>query len=926
LGAQVADALHYAHRQGVIHRDIKPSNLLLDAQGNVWVTDFGLAKLLEGDDLSQSRDLVGTLRFMAPERFRGATSPLGDLYSLGATLYELLTLKPAFAEHDQARLIDQITHEPPAPLRQHDPRIPRDLETLVQKAMAKAPDDRFATAGELAEELRRFLESRPIRSRPTPAHERFWRWCRRNPGLATANIAAATLTTVLAITMSIAAWIFYHQRDQISRDRGDLQVADRQTRENLFDSLVAQAQARRFSRRVGQRFDSLAALEKAAEIGRELELSPDRFDPLRDEAIACMALPDMRKTGRVIDRPSRVVLVAFDPTMTRYALRFRDGMIQVKNVDDDREVARFQARGDREIFVFDFSPDGRYLATTHFPGFALTVWDIDRAAVVLEDPGPVSWAAAKFSPDSRRIALCHQDGALLIYDLATGRPSRRSSPPGANDLAFRGDGARIAITYGDPKDTSCRILEADTGRVVRSFPLPVVGGVSVAWSPDGTTLATPCGDMKIYLWEADSGKRRSVLEGSTNGGLIAAFHPSGTLLASNGWEGRLRLWDAVLFRPVLSLTAVLRSHIAFSHDGRIVISLEDKLTTYKVDPALEYRSLALATDPPNGLQRASIRRDGRLLAVGSDRGVLLWDLARGTELAFPPIGYAWHLKFETTGDLITNGSLGVRRWPVRLDADRGEFRIGPPAQLALPGRPGEIAEDRSGRVVALANFGEARVLTPERAFSIGPLDDSRSVAVSPDGQWLATGSFFRGAQVWRVRDSARVADLSADDGSGVMFSPDGKWLMTTNPPCRLWAVGKWLEARRPIGGTGFGFSPDSRMVVVQDASRAIRLVVTESGRTLARLDSPDSCGVAWATFSPDGSRLVVTTNEGPAVHIWELRAIRRKLVEMGLDWDAPAFPDDDPASPSVPPLPPLKVDLGPPAGAKSNTSSDLPKP
>ena len=131
----------------MIHRDIKPSNLLLDAQGNVWVTDFGLAKLVEGDDLSQSHDLVGTLRFMAPERFRGVTDPLGDVYSLGATLYELLTLKPAFAERDQARLIDQITHEPPAPLRQHDRRIPRDLETIVLKALAKDPKDRFAIGG-----------------------------------------------------------------------------------------------------------------------------------------------------------------------------------------------------------------------------------------------------------------------------------------------------------------------------------------------------------------------------------------------------------------------------------------------------------------------------------------------------------------------------------------------------------------------------------------------------------------------------------------------------------------------------------------------------------------------------------------------------------------------------------------------------------
>ena len=124
LGAQVADALDYAHRQGVVHRDIKPSNLLLDAQGNVWVTDFGLAKLVEGDDLSQSHDLVGTLRFMAPERFRGVTDRRGDIYALGATLYEMLALRPAFDERDQVQLIDQIAHQPPAPVAAARPPHP----------------------------------------------------------------------------------------------------------------------------------------------------------------------------------------------------------------------------------------------------------------------------------------------------------------------------------------------------------------------------------------------------------------------------------------------------------------------------------------------------------------------------------------------------------------------------------------------------------------------------------------------------------------------------------------------------------------------------------------------------------------------------------------------------------------------------------
>ena len=137
----------------------------------------------------------------------------------------------------------------------------------------------------------------------------------------------------------------------------------------------------------------------------------------------------------------------------------------------------------------------------------------------------------------------------------------------------------------------------------------------------------------------------------------------------------------------------------------------------------------------------SIRHDGRVLAVGSDRGAVLWDLARGTELAFLPIGNAWSLMFEPSGDLITNGV--DRRAAVAGSPrpDRGEFRIGPPRRLRLPASLGGIARDRSGRIVAKANHNYAYVATPERTIRVGPLDDCRGVAVSPDGQWLATGSF-----------------------------------------------------------------------------------------------------------------------------------------------------------------------------------------
>ena len=337
------------------------------------------------------------------------------------------------------------------------------------------------------------------------------------------------------------------------------------------------------------------------------------------------------------------------------------------------------------------------------------------------------------------------------------------------------------------------------------------------------------------------------------------------------------------------------------------------MTTYQIDPALEYQTLAHVSIGLINYYLPAVRHDNRLLAVSSNTGVVLWDLASGTELAVLPIGNVWHVIFEPAGELLTSGSIGVWRWPVELDSDRGEFRIGPPRQLSLSSPSEAIAENRLGQVIATARRTHAEVRVRGRLTQLGPLDDCRSVAVSPDGEWLATGSHQHGAQVWRIRDEKKVAELAIDSRTSVAFSPDGKWLMTEAPPCKLWAAGTWGLARE-LGGMGLCFSPDSRLVALIDASQVVRLVESESGRVIARLESPESPDDTSATFCPDGSRLVLVTNHKPAVHVWDLRAVRRRLVELGLDWDGPAYSDHDPTSLSVPPLRPIQVDLGPLTG------------
>jgi serine/threonine protein kinase len=216
IAVQVAEALDYAHDAGVVHRDIKPANLLLDAKGNVWVTDFGLAQVSADAGTTQTGDVFGTLRYMSPEQAAGRRVEVDhrtDVYSLGATLYELLTLTPAFPGNDRQTVLNQILREEPKPPRQIDRAIPVELETIVLKALAKSPADRYATAGEMAADLRRFLDDRPILARRPTLVDRGRKWLRRHPAV----VAAAVLVLLFGVVgLAVGAVL-------IDRERGRAQ-------------------------------------------------------------------------------------------------------------------------------------------------------------------------------------------------------------------------------------------------------------------------------------------------------------------------------------------------------------------------------------------------------------------------------------------------------------------------------------------------------------------------------------------------------------------------------------------------------------------------------------------------------------------------------------------------------------------------------
>ncbi len=230
VGLQVASALQYAHQQGVYHRDIKPSNLLLDTRGTVWVLDFGLAKASDQHDLTHTGDVVGTLRYMPPEAFEGRTDARSDIYSLGLTLYEMLALRPAFDELERRKLINQVTTREPTRLDRLDRTIPRDLVTIVHKAIDRDPRHRYQTAEELADDLSCFKSDKPIQARRTSTIEHVYRWSRRNRALST----AIALIALLLLTINIAGPILTIQLKQAY----DAEVLARQRAKNAYESEV----------------------------------------------------------------------------------------------------------------------------------------------------------------------------------------------------------------------------------------------------------------------------------------------------------------------------------------------------------------------------------------------------------------------------------------------------------------------------------------------------------------------------------------------------------------------------------------------------------------------------------------------------------------------------------------------------------------
>jgi WD40 repeat protein/tetratricopeptide (TPR) repeat protein len=836
---------------------------------------------------------------MAPERFEGHCDVRSEVYSLGLTLYEALTLRAAFAERDRLALINRVKHEEPPRPCQVDAKIPRDLETIVLKAMAKHPADRYATAAELAEDLRRFLADRPIRARRTPWHERVWRWCRRNPAVASLTALALLLLVTVAVVSTVAAVSLKGERDRATRARDDAEQAERDRRLQLVQALQDRAHAGRMSRRQGQRFASLDALAQAAQLARELKLPPERFTQLRNEAIACLALPDVRLARKWDIWPLGTNEVFFDDAYQRYARADRQGKISIRRVADDVELCHWSPF-DGVASWLSWSNDGRYLATAN--GGTLKVWHFPRRQAVAALPPVANRTSHSFSPDSRQLAVTTRDSMLTLYDLASGRQVKRMNLGGVfGELSFHPKQRWLAMASGN----RIRILDLETGQKLGEDLVHPARAYCLVWNPDGRSLAAACDNGKIYVWDLAARRPTAVLEGSRNAVVHLIFNRAGDLLASSGWDGMLRFWHPRTGKQVFSTPGDILAY-SFSPDDRQIAARIDgasgsEFGLWEVAAFREYRTLVHDPVPTGDDQKpsyysCSLHPNGRWLAMAMVDGVRIWDLPSGRQLAWLPIGQTGGVWFEPSGALLTNGASGWWRWPLHADGTTGSrLRIGPPDLLPVPSSFNRFSGSHDGRVLAVPFGDGAQVLHADRPYQpiqLVPHDNVFGVSVSPDGRWVATGSHHgTGIKVWEAATGRFVKDLLVEHHMcGPNFSPDGRWLATFTADdnrCRLWTVGSWEPGIHFPTVSGADFLADSRVLASPIVLGVLALIDPATGREYVRLEDPNQDDSRSFMLTADGSQLVTSSYLGLAIHVWDLRLIRQQLAELGLDWDGP---------------------------------------
>ncbi len=913
LARQAALALEHAHANDVLHRDVKPSNLLIDENGQLWITDFGLARIRGGLDLTQTDETLGTPRYMSPEQALGPRSPLDgrtDVYSLGATLYEFLTLKTPFPGDERHDLLRRITQEEPIPPRRVDPRVPVELETIVLKAMAKVPADRYATAADLADDLGRFLDDRPIRARRPSLLHRAGKWTRRHRRL---MVVAGATGLLLAVASAAAAFQYtvWLRRNGVALEteaaRANFNAVLANRNQRLANRHLHAAQLRLASAAIENR-----QLERAQDILHDQVKNPGEDDP-RDFAWNVLWDRATRQIAPLYGHERNVRALAMSPDGRTLASGDEVGMVRLWDLPTGSAVSVLQGHA-HSITRLVFSADGSLLASaadtdsqTHSEVF---LWEAATGRELARIDGLDNCIAAVpvFLKNESALRL-HVSWRELVngewresaireirtYDLSHG-PTRlvlRSSWRTRDDTRLTGAGQIVTFKSAPLADQDRWTLkDAQTGRIEWAFDSARLGArVLTAFTPDGRVIAAVFGNNTVSCRESSTGRElfrytsESPLRSlalSTDGRTLVALCESGVVeLRSLATGRRVALSNSEVPRQNASV------HLAFSPDGTRLATTEwavaggaSPVTVWDVDTGKRLGQYPGHRDRAADLLFAG---DGRSLAIAAGPTIRCWFLGGESE----PPALAGHkaeartVAFAPDGELLASGS---------GDDDESEtIKLWDPKSGRLirgwdggPGTTASLAFSPGGRILASAHLetqDNVRLWDAATGKIVATLKghtaSASTLAFHPDGKLLASAGSDKTICLWDVEAHSCLRMLTGHEGTiqQVVFAPDGTQLASASSDgtVRLWnfAEGRILRTLTgPEKFTSIEFSPDGRTLAGGDEDGSITLWDAATGAQLDLLRDEVRVLTSLA-FSPD-SRILASAGETGPIRLWDV--------------------------------------------------------
>ncbi len=883
LLTKLARAVHHAHQHGVLHGDLKPGNILLDEEGEPHVTDFGLARWLDrAGGRDEAGEVAGTPSYMAPEQVGGESSITiaSDIYSLGAIFYHILTGQPPCLADTLVATLRKAREGLPAPLRALNPEVDRDLEAICRKCLARAPEDRYASAASLADDLDRWHRAEDIRARRASPWERLCRWARRRP--AVAGLSALTLLLLLAgVTGTV--W-------QARRANRHQAIAERSL-EQLWQATPALAHAHRASPQAGWRSRTLDAIATAARVRPSTAL--------RNEAIAALAQADLVPSVPERPVPPGGHQAHFSPDLELVALPLLDPpRWRVARLADDATVAEFPVSnlaGEGPVF----SPSCRFLAFRSAgrgpSGAELLVWDLVRKEVRLRIPAAQAGGFA-WSPDETTLAFIAPARGLQLASLAQVGRTRELLPDARGGSVRFGPDGRLAVMQG----SRLRILDPANGRVTdeHHFDTAVV---ACTWSPDGRWLALGGENAEVRLWSPGSAETRLV---GTHDGLVhhVEFGPGGDLLLSSGYDGSSRFWELPSGRPILFTQQGYAQQ--FSRDGRRIgwFRTRHSYGVWECSLSPIYRTFRLPGGGADPIQSAELESNGRWLLLAGGEAVHCLSTTNGTAAIRQPLaGVRAARWWPGRREVLAATASGLVRLSVEEAGPAHPPRFGPPEPLEFPGLAGLVdvwcsadgnrALAVSGQEAWLITFGAT---STARRLPGGLPTRGRHARLSPDGRWAAASADYSGGTwIWDATGANERRSFQPAILSRAAFSPDGHWVATACFDAVIlhdtdtWQAGLRLPRDSASDLPGLAaFSPDGRMLAFTPHLRRIRLVEPVTGRELATPTAPDLRMLTDLFFSGDGRFLGGLTSDH-VVQLWDLAELRRQMVPLGLDWKAP---------------------------------------